>query len=408
MNDYFAKNLDYDRIRGRQVFICGASLLSVAVIRNLQKSCIAVSGIVDPSFHESDHSMRFCGVSVYGMSDLNGVIRSEAVVLVCCNTKGQGRRCIAEIHAQHPGVECRMLWNPTEVYIDVSGNCGLRCRSCQVANHRPESFPYRNRGNMSLAMFERILDKIHEELPECPGVFLFNYGEPLLCPKLPEMIDILHKHGLVAVISSSLSVDYDFERLIASKPDVIKISLSGFTQRVYETTHNGGNVFLVKSNMYKLKALADRFGAETGFVVGYHIYNNNAGTELERVRSLCRELGFLFQPRRANFCNIPKLCGIDAFSETDRRFIQTYYPNADDILSVQRSVQPVPGTCRNALHRLFIDYDGHVFLCFMVMHSAGIFDSYLDTTLPRIREWQRTHWICQHCRQAGLASIEEE
>lgn len=408
MNHYFSNNIDYDYIRGRQVFVCGASLLGVAVIRNLRENHVSVSGIVDPSFPESDHSMRFCGVSVYSMSDLSRLMHSRALVLVCCNTKGQERRCIAEIHAQNPSVECMALWNPTEVYIDVSGSCGLRCRSCQVANHRPESFPYWNRGNMSLATFERILDKMEEELPECPGVFLFNYGEPLLCPQLPEMIDALHRRGLVAVISSSLSVDCDYERLMVSNPDVLKISLSGFMQSVYETTHNGGNVLLVKSNMYKLRVLADRFGAETGFVVGYHIYNNNGGAELERVRGLCRELGFLFQPRRANFCNIPKQCGIDAFSEADRRFIQTYYPNADDILSDQRSAQPVSGTCRNALHRLFIDYDGRVFLCFMVMHSAGVFDSYLDTSLSRIREWQGAHWICQRCRQAGLASIEEE
>lgn len=174
MNDFFSSNIDYNSIRTKQIFVCGASILGIATIRKLRENCVVVSGIVDPSFPESEHVVNFCGVPVYGMSHLSGVMRSAVLVLVCCNTRSQVRRCINEIHAQNPHVECRVLWNPTEVYIDVSGNCNLRCRSCQVANHRVESFPYWNRGNMSLELFERILDKIQRELPECPGVFLFN------------------------------------------------------------------------------------------------------------------------------------------------------------------------------------------------------------------------------------------
>lgn len=248
--------------------------------------------------------------------------------------------------------------------------------------------------------------KVQMELPYCLGVFLFNYGEPLLSPDLPRMIHEIHSRGMIAIISSNLSLEYNFDSLLIDPPDIFKISISGFSQKVYETTHNGGNIYLVKSNMYRIRMIEDKLKTRVNVVVGYHVYNNNQGAEYIAAEDLCKELGFLFQPRKAIFCNIPKQAGIDPFSKSDIEFISEYYPNSRDILTINQSKETISGTCRNALNRLFIDYNGDVFLCFMVMHNGGIYKSYLQTSLKDIRMWQKEHWICGKCKDIGFISLE--
>lgn len=215
---------------------------------------------------------------------------------------------------------------------------------------------------------------------------MFNYGEPLLSPDLPRMIHEIHSRGMIAIISSNLSLEYNFDSLLIDPPDIFKISISGFSQKVYETTHNGGNIYLVKSNMYRIRMIEDKLKTRVNVVVGYHVYNNNQGAEYIAAEDLCKELGFLFQPRKAIFCNIPKQAGIDPFSKSDIEFISEYYPNSRDILTINQSKETISGTCRNALNRLFIDYNGDVFLCFMVMHNGGIYKSWflseIDIRIP--------------------------
>lgn len=158
--------------------------------------------------------------------------------------------------------------------------------------------------------------------------------------------------------------------------------------------------------MYRIRMIEDKLKTRVNVVVGYHVYNNNQGAEYIAAEDLCKELGFLFQPRKAIFCNIPKQAGIDPFSKSDIEFISEYYPNSRDILTINQSKETISGTCRNALNRLFIDYNGDVFLCFMVMHNGGIYKSYLQTSLKDIRMWQKEHWICGKCKDIGFISLE--
>ena len=253
---------------------------------------------------------------------------------------------------------------------------------------------------MTWELFCLILDKVQREIPECTGVFLFNYGEPLLCHELPKMIRELHRRGLVAVVSSNLSLDCNLQALVDAEPDVLKISVSGFTQEIYETTHNGGNISLVLSNMSNIRLLAEKHEKAANVLVGFHLYTNNYD-EVPMMQKFCQDLHYIFQPKKAMFCNLPKLMGLDPFSESDKSFIRTFYPNWKDILDVNNSKRK-EAMCRNMAHRLFLDYNGDVLLCFMVLHDDAVFDNYLDTSLSKIRQWQKSHAICSQCIQSGL------
>ena len=68
--------------------------------------------------------------------------------------------------------------------IDIVGTCNLRCPTCPVGNFPAADRP---KGFMAPDLFERILAKIRVDAVVAePEVWLFNWGEPLLHPQLPE------------------------------------------------------------------------------------------------------------------------------------------------------------------------------------------------------------------------------
>src|SRR5438876_585328 len=133
--------------------------------------------------------------------------------------------------------------------IDVIEGCNLRCPSCPVGNFREAERP---RGRMSVEMFDAIMDKVACETPNVQHVGLFSWTEPLLHPELARIIASVKAHGFSCHLSSNLNRIDRLEQVVASNPDRFRISLSGFTQEVYQQTHSGGNIEQVKANMRRL------------------------------------------------------------------------------------------------------------------------------------------------------------
>lgn len=404
MFQYYRRILDVSVLRQKRVFLFGFSALSLSVIDYLSDGGVRVSGLCDGSIRQEGELLG--GVPLLPPASVWSRLGNDCAVICGYTNHRHVPELKREVLRAAPECLFLVLESISEVYIDVSGNCNLRCRSCQVCNHAPDSFDYRGRTEMPMELFEKILQKVKTELPENPAIFLFDYGEPLLASRLPEYVHRVHEQDMLAVISSNLSLHYDFLPLLLEQPDILKISVSGFHQEVYGTTHNGGDIELVKRNMRTIRALLDQYRLDRVLVmVGYHLYSNNAGADYEQMKTLCRELGFLFQPRRASFCNILKQSGIDPYTPADRQFIRTYYENSADILSTAPLPTPQTGTCNIAENKLFIDYNGTTMLCYLVMHKAAVYRPYLEVPLQEIHQWQKEHWICTHCKQVGLASL---
>lgn len=398
--------MDYQRCfdsipdwKRRPVWLCGLDVVSLGVICFLERNGNPVRGVLDEGLSAP---VRAGGTVIWPMDRLED-IPADAVFVITAFREKQQQRLRTQITARFGSAAVVMLSDPTEIRIEASGRCNLRCPSCQVANHGDPEFSCEERGFLEPSLLDELLRKIDRELPQAPAIYLFSLGEPLLNRRLPELIRLVHAHGYLAVVSSNLSLRTDLTELVESEPDVLKISVSGFSQSVYETTHVGGSVELVKNNM---RQLADRIrerGKRILVTVGYHVYNNNGGAELEKMRRYCEELGFLFQPVKAMYFNMLKRSGYFPFSESDRRFVETYYDRPETVLSAPT---PDPGACgaavcRNMWDKLFLDYDGTVMLC-ELFHHEGRFKNYLDVTLDEIGTWRREHWICRRCMAFGM------
>ncbi len=140
---------------------------------------------------------------------------------------------------------------PRNIIIDVSNACNLRCKTCpqgqQLVMHpsRP----------MCLEDFIQLLDKLQELFPpvenaegNTTGVKLYSWAEPLLNPEVGAMIHEVKRRGYATILSSNLMPSVS-SRLTEYPLDVLIITVSGFTQGVYEHNHDGGDIEIVKSNL---------------------------------------------------------------------------------------------------------------------------------------------------------------
>ena len=379
-------------------YLCGMDIISFGVKEYLEKQGKRVLGIIDKTVSKP---MDMFGTKMYPISWIEEKkIQNSGFIITAFkeNHRKQYAELIEKIYGKD---DYKIVANATEIRIDISGVCNLRCPSCQVGNHSEKDFQYAGRGFMNLPTFEKILSKIHKEIPDNPAIYLFSLGEPLLNNNLPGMIEKIHEYGWLSIVSSNLSLECDLEQIMKANPDVLKISVSGYTQEVYETTHKGGNVERVKENMRKIRKYMDVYQLKTKVMVGYHLYNNNRDSEYDNMKKLAQELGFLFEPVEAMYFNMFKRTGYTPYSEEDKHFIQTYYPAPERILNIQKPDEITGKICRNKRDKFFVDYNGNVLLCELFHHEA-IYKNFMNVSYEVAQEWREEHWICQRCKAYNM------
>ena len=154
-------------------------------------------------------------------------------------------------------------------------------------------------------MLDRIVDKATTEC-RVVGIYLYNWTEPLLHPRLAEMIRVVQGHGVPCGLSTNLNVMPNLDAVMEANPHMLKVSLSGFTQETYGVTHRRGDIEVVKRNMAEVARAKARSGATTRLVVAFHRYLGNHEDE-DRMSALCESLGFEFEPAWAYLMPFEKM-----------------------------------------------------------------------------------------------------
>ena len=290
-------------------------------------------------------------------------------------------------------------------YIDVFSSCNLACPSCPVSNLRsdPDHAP---KGLMTEDLLRRILDKATREA-EVSSVALFNWTEPLLHPKLAELVRVVKGFGLFCSLSSNLNVLRHADEVLAAGVDWFRISVSGFNQDVYQRTHRGGDIEKVKVNMIALAGARQRTGSNVDIEVFFHRYLGNFGDELE-MRRFAECLGFRFVAGWAQMMPVEKvLTYADPARPEAPLTIEDYelierlaLPLEEAIAATSR--QPVE-TCPLQDDYMTLDVEGNVYLCCAVSaRSSNRLGSFLDTSTEDLQQMKRAHRLCGPCMKKGL------
>ena len=227
-------------------------MTGIGALRQLKKKNIKILNFID-----SDQAL--VGKSVHGFqvhhpNELKKILdlHKEAVILVAVSLKEY------EILSQLQKMEIKnipiisFLDEKAPYYtVDILGSCNLKCPSC---THSIEETDV-PKGSMTVDVFKSVFDKIIKDSPSTSHISLYSWGEPLLHPYLDQIIDYVHQRNVAVALSSNLSIKFGtrIDKIIKSAPDYLKVSLSGFYPTAYDNTHQGGDINLVKDNLFLIR-----------------------------------------------------------------------------------------------------------------------------------------------------------
>jgi hypothetical protein len=138
--------------------------------------------------------------------------------------------------------------------------------------------------------------------------------------------------------------------------------------------------------------------------VNYHLYRNNIGRDLARMRELCSDLGFILAPCYANVTPVERLidyCEGNADAQT-RKLQELLLVGIDKGLEIARPYNNLP--CRFLTNQVNINWDRSVPLCCVCfdMKNSTICGDYLKGPLKEINLKKENHPLCGKCRKYAI------
>lgn len=149
---------------------------------------------------------------------------------------------------------------PSNIMMDVTNVCNLRCVHCP---HRSFS---RKKGYVPTHLDWKLFRKAINEAARF-DVFFVRFssdGEPLLHPRLLDMISYTKKKGIKLVnltTNGTLLTEYTSRELIDRGLDIIDVSLDAFSKKKYESIRVGAIHSVVYGNVLRLLELKDKLNS---------------------------------------------------------------------------------------------------------------------------------------------------
>ncbi len=394
-----------ETLRKREVVIWGARMTGIGLSRFMK-----TNGLSEPlAFVDSDVGLQgkeLNGIKIFSPEILKELKLLNPSLLIVIAVALKEEDIINNIKALMLDEEDYIVYSTycKDFYtIDVVGSCNLRCPSCAHGASGMES----PMGMMPFEEFQKVVAKAMEESEVISHISLYSWGEPLLHKELDKMIALLHEKGIAAAVSSNLSIkNFDnIEKMVKAKPDYLKISLSGFYPNAYNDTHTGGDIRLVKSNLYKIRYLMDKIGSSTLVEVNYHLYKNNSGLNLQKMEELCKELDFSLSTAYSLVMPLERVishCNHETTPEVERL-------NAKLLVDMDEGIAASAGIlmseCPFKQNQVNINWDLSVPVCCLVYNrnqDTIVAQNYLQSPLSEINAQKANVDLCARCIHLGL------
>jgi radical SAM protein with 4Fe4S-binding SPASM domain len=142
-----------------------------------------------------------------------------------------------------------LRYPPFRLWIEPTNGCNLRCVMC------PNSLPDRPpTAVMEMDLYRSLLDQVRGTVYDAN---LHHRGEPLLHPRLPEMIGLAREAGISTRLHTNATL-LDAERgkaLLEAGLDLISFSFDGFTPEAYAAIRRGADFDATLANIEGFLAL---------------------------------------------------------------------------------------------------------------------------------------------------------
>ena len=160
------------------------------------------------------------------------------------------------------------LAKPFTVLIEPSSLCNFRCIQC-FQSIKTESYFTRNLMNMPMERFRRVIGQLHQwPGPKLKVLKLNLYGEPLVSPDFPEMLELAKQANITERIetttNASLLTPEVAESMIKNGLDYLRVSIYATEQdRHQRVTGSTLNIRRIRDNLvYLLKPSGVRMSSD--------------------------------------------------------------------------------------------------------------------------------------------------
>lgn len=265
------------------------------------------------------------------------------------------------------------------VCVDPVGYCPLKCLSCP-AGRRENPAKYKL---LQPDVLERILKRVSSQRP-INGINLLGWCEPMLNPKMPELVRIAKRYGNVWISTAGNHWACSLEDFARSNPNRFSVSISGMTQATHAVTHGGGDL---AKTMWFIEHLVE-LGMK--FSIIFHRYNNNLHEEAEG-RAYAKRLGLKWDPIWARHHAVEEMIA------------GTGNPYLIVPMEVQLEAARKQGSfdCPLRKIQLAMDAEGNVRGCVEATENFKVANIF-DYTVDEIFEMKKSYHLCGPCSKAGV------
>ncbi|HXX53021.1 MAG TPA: radical SAM protein [Thermodesulfovibrionales bacterium] len=177
---------------------------------------------------------------------------------------------------------------PFFIQIEPTNYCNLKCPRCPAGGLGFE----RNKRHMKLEEFQSIIDDMEEYLL---FITLWDWGEPLLNPDLPEMIRYASERDIKIVVSTNCNCHFFYdeaymERLLRSGLTTLIVAVDSIRQDNYEKYRVKGNLNKSLEGIKRVVSLKKKIGVGPSITMRMVLMKQNEH-ELRDLRRLARALG---------------------------------------------------------------------------------------------------------------------
>lgn len=245
------------------------------------------------------------------------------------------------------------LSTPFTVYIEPTRYCNFKCFYCMHSTRGQKDGAFARTGyalkHLASEQYERLLNQLSRFPEKIKRIVFSGLGEPLMNPRLPEMIALARQRGVtdrIDVITNGTLLTHErSEALVRAGLSRLQISLQGLTAEKYH------EVCGVAVDMEKL--------AEE---IAYFYQNKGASTVFIKIIDALLEGE---RQREQFFQSFGSLCD-QIFVEhliTLEQQMGDHGGRADNTRNMNNEVYRDSQVCPVIFYHLQVDVDGHVFPC---------------------------------------------
>ncbi|MBN2430834.1 MAG: SPASM domain-containing protein [Acidobacteria bacterium] len=181
----------------------------------------------------------------------------------------------------------RVLGMPYKLQVEPFFGCNLQCPGCPAID--PEA--KRAKGPLDLDVYKKFIDAVGDY-----ALFLrvWSWGEPLLHPRLPEMITYAKQKNIIVITSTNANVPRDddyLRRLVASGLDMLIIAIDGVDQATYSAFRKKGQLERLIDFTRRMVALKKDMGLREPILNLRMVVTRQNEHQITQLKKLAAELG---------------------------------------------------------------------------------------------------------------------